>query len=269
MRSISSFSSRCQPSARRPTPSTEVIAIVSSAARERGAFAGLCDLKGWTSIECDSMRALRHMAVRVAPKVALVRYQLADGYSDDVIGLLTTLDAKPAPKVIVLLPPHIPSAIEVRQLEIGADCVLRDPVRADLLIAYLAKYLRDSVNAPAPPRSASIPFAGAQLNPLERTLRLDDQAVTLTPREVTLVELLVDAAGRVVTYDSLYSHILGRRFRGDTSNMRVLLGRLGSTIKPLGIQLRDHVDVIAKTGYRCRITTDSPRRIPPASKRSR
>lgn len=241
-----------------------MIAIVSSGAPEREAFATLCDLQGWTSIECASVRALRRMIIRVVPKVALVRYQLDDGYSDDVIRIFAALNSTAAPKIIVLLPPNTPPAAEARQLEIGADCVLRDPVRADIMLAYATKYLRESAEAPAPARSSSIQFAGAQLHPLERTLHLDHHTVTLTPREVTLVEMLVDAAGKVVTYESLYSEILGRRFRGDTSNMRVLLGRLSSSIKSLGLQLRDHVDVIPKTGYRYRIIADSQRRPSPA-----
>jgi DNA-binding winged helix-turn-helix (wHTH) protein len=82
--------------------------------------------------------------------------------------------------------------------------------------------------------------------------------VSLTPREVLLVEVLAGSKGQIVTYETLYSEVLGRRFRGDTSNMRVLLGKLGSSIRPLGLTLQHHVDVIPKTGYRYHWSNGAP-----------
>jgi DNA-binding winged helix-turn-helix (wHTH) protein len=67
---------------------------------------------------------------------------------------------------------------------------------------------------------------------------------------VTLVELLAHSGGELLTYECLYSDILGRSFRGDTSNMRVLLGKLTASLQPIGIGVRRWVEVIPKTGYR-------------------
>jgi hypothetical protein len=50
----------------------------------------------------------------------------------------------------------------------------------------------------------------------------------------------------------LYSEILGRRFAGETSNMRVLLGKLGKTTAKVGLDVRQWVEVIPKLGYRYR-----------------
>ena len=44
----------------------------------------------------------------------------------------------------------------------------------------------------------------------------------------------------------------GRRFRGDTSNLRVLLGKLTASAVSLGISLQKWVEVIPKLGYRYR-----------------
>jgi DNA-binding response OmpR family regulator len=228
-----------------------VIAIVSSAHRERSAFAALSDHQGWNAVECDSVQAAKRLFVRVAPMVVLVRFQLDDGYSDDVIAAVRGSQPVVSTRIIVLLNADAPSAIEARQLEIGADCVQRDPVRTDVLLAYVAKFLRrNTVRAPRTPSTTHIEFAEASLNALERTLDLRGVRVTLTPREVRLAEMLAGAAGEIVTYESLYSELLGRRLRGDTSNMRVLLGILCASVKPLGIILRDHISVIPKSGYR-------------------
>ncbi len=185
----------------------------------------------------------------------LLRHRLEDGYADDVIAAASYDPSFENTKIIVLLANSAAASSEVRLLEIGADCVQRDPIRADVVMAYIAKYIRHSTSS-ATSRSSvpadCINFAGARLDSLERTLRSRESSVQLTPREVTLVEILAESAGKILTYETLYSDVLGRRYRGDTSNMRVLLGKLGSSLKSVGVSLQDHVDVIAKTGYRYR-----------------
>jgi DNA-binding response OmpR family regulator len=181
--------------------------------------------------------------------VLLVRHQLEDGYADDVLAALST-GSSTTTRVIVLLSAAAAASTEARLLELGADNVQRDPVRSDVVLAYIYKYIRFSSTDRSANRPSDIHFAGARLDPLQRTLRLDNLVVSLTPREVALVEFLAESADRVVTYDSLYSEVLGQRFRGDTSNMRVLLGKLGSSLRPLGLVLQHHVEVIPKTGYR-------------------
>jgi DNA-binding winged helix-turn-helix (wHTH) protein len=74
----------------------------------------------------------------------------------------------------------------------------------------------------------------------------------ITPREALLLELLIRAEPEVVSYETLYNEILGRKFRGDTSNMRVLLAKLSISARAVGITLRSHINVIPKTGYRYR-----------------
>ncbi len=182
----------------------------------------------------------------------LLRQQLEDGYADDIIAAVNRDPSCSSPKIIVLVSGSASASSEVRLLELGADCVQRDPIRADVVMAYLSKYMQPLTVT----RRSAVPdcvhFAGARLNRLERILHRRNSAVRLTPREVTLLEILAECGGKIVTYEILYNDVLGRRFRGDTSNMRVLLGKLGSSFKSIGVALQDHVDVIAKTGYRYR-----------------
>jgi len=190
------------------------------------------------------------MLRRVIPNVILLRYQLQDGFSDDVINAIS--DLRRPPKIIVLLPAGAASSIEARQLALGADCVLRDPVRAEVLLAYLEKYLRVTPTVQPSPAADVIRFSDATLHPLTRMLQFRDRRVVLTPREARLVELLVGSKGEVVSYETLYKEILGHRFRGDTSNMRVLLSKLAVSTRKVGIDLRTLVSVIPKSGYLCR-----------------
>lgn len=227
-----------------------MIAIVSSAAHERTALAALCEQRGWKVIECQSVRALRRLALRIIPRVLLVRHQLEDGYADDVIAMLHESNGGLSAKIVVLLPAATPTSVEARQIEIGADCVQRDPIRPEVLLAYLGRFLLVRHGEVQTPPPSSISFAGGTLDLLERTFAFNTNAVPLTPREVVLAETLANANGNVVSYESLYSDVLDRRFCGDTSNMRVLLGKLAGSMKHLGISLHEYVEVIPKTGYR-------------------
>jgi DNA-binding response OmpR family regulator len=230
-----------------------VIAIISTAITERAALASLCESKGWASIECESARASLRIIKRHRPHVLILRHRLVDGYSDDVFAQLVALQLLPEIRVIVLLEAGTPSITEVRQLALGADCVLRNPIRTDVLAAYIGKYLDRNIFSPNKAirtGETAIPFCGAHLFTSQRTLHYETKAAALTPREVLLIEMLAQSEGILVTYEILYSEIIGRRFCGDTSNMRVLLGKLKASCELLGITLRKHVQVIPKSGYR-------------------
>ena len=157
--------------------------------------------------------------------------------------------------IIVIMSAGISAESEARQLNLGADCVLRDPVRSEVLLAYLEKYqsqrqAKDSLGTHRP--KDLIQFAGATLHISDRRFRRGKKSITLTPREVELVEFLHSYRGEVTSYDALYEGILGRRFGGDTGNMRVLLNKLAASCRCIGITLREWVEVIPKSGYRYR-----------------
>ena len=230
-----------------------MIAIVSSSERERGALASLCESRGWPFAECGSFRALKTLLHRTRPKVILTRHQLLDGYSDDILALVSPGGQSDATKVIVLIGAGTSAGLDVRQVSLGADFVQRDPVRMELICAYLAKFRTAQANGWASPHSlqpTQVAFAGGTVDLVERTLRHSHKSAQLTPREIELVRILFESRGTVVTYDTLYSEILDRRFRGDTSNMRVLLGKLGASFRSVGVPLRKYIGVIPKTGYR-------------------
>lgn len=221
----------------------------------------LCELREWNTVESSSVLGITKMLRRVIPRIILLRYQLQDGFSDDVINAVSNLRRADPPKIIVLLPAGASSSIEARQLTLGADCVLRDPIRSEVLLAYLEKFIRATPMVHPSPPPQVLPFSAATLHPLTRTLQHRERRVVLTPREAKLVELLAGSEGEVVSYETLYNEILGCRFRGDTSNMRVLLAKLAASARKVGIDLRTFVNVIPKSGYLCQAKTgSSPRK---------
>jgi DNA-binding response OmpR family regulator len=226
-----------------------VIAIVSSVARERAALTSLCENRQWIVASCDSVRAFRRLLARSTPQVVITRGKLLDGFGDDI---LSSVNA--GMHAVVLIAAGTPSGIEARLVSLGADCVLRDPVRTDVLSEYLARYVAfASRHKPSHVATQKkLGLAGMVIDVVDRQLHGSTKIVQLTPREIALAQLLVEAEGEVVTYETLYREILGRSFLGDTSNMRVLLWRLGASAQKVGVKLRQWIDVIPKTGYRYR-----------------
>jgi DNA-binding response OmpR family regulator len=230
-----------------------VIAIISSSTSELTALTGLCASHGWVALACESLQAATRLMRRSRPQVIVVRHTIADGFSDHLLMDLAASQRLPATRVIVLVGARVSTSTEARQITLGADCVLRDPVRLELLLAYLAKYQRDPRPAPVRPVSVGlIHFAGGTLRLAERKLQRGSRSTLLTPREVELVDHLVAATGEVVSYETLYGEILRRPFTGDTSNMRVLLRKLANSAAAIGLPVRKWVEVIPKSGYRYR-----------------
>lgn len=199
------------------------------------------------------MRAFKKVLIYQRPEIVLTRYRLGDGYSDDAVAALVAAGLLTTTKVVVLIGAGTDSEVEARQVALGVDCVQRDPIRPNVLIEYLAKYRtqRESSHQEIPPTVLKpFGFAGASIDPVERKLHFGKKTGHLTPHEIDLAELLVQSEGGIVTYETLYSSILDRRFRGDTSNMRVLLGKLAASARRSGVQLRRWVKVIPKMGYR-------------------
>lgn len=228
-----------------------MIYIVSSLAREAEVLAALCEQRSWPALACTRIADFKHAAEKNTPQAVIVRQRLEDGYSDDVLAYLESRSASHPTRVIVLAPANCSAKEEMRHISLGADSVLRDPVRVEVMLEYLARYRTSAVRRPAAPRAntASYEFAGVLVHPLEHRVSRGKLNACTTPRVIALLEVLHANAGRVTPYPLLYSELFGRRFAGDTANCRVLLAKAAAVFQSLGVPLRRHIKVIPKSGY--------------------
>jgi DNA-binding response OmpR family regulator len=130
----------------------------------------------------------------------------------------------------------------------------------EVLLEYLVKYRAEKRNSRLPSTTSpmSYEFAGARVVPHEHRLIRMHKAIHLAPQEIELVRLLSRSAGKVVPYPILYGEIFSQRFGGDTANCRVLLAKVTASFSRLGINLRDFVEVIPKSGYLYSATISKP-----------
>jgi DNA-binding response OmpR family regulator len=199
----------------------------------------------------------------------VVRHRLLDGYSDDVLADLKGLTVRACPRVIVLMTADRDAHTEARQVSLGADCVLHDPVRSEILFEYLAKYRAQPGDPTLATSGSHVSFsiAGAEVHPHEHRMVRGDRARHLAPQEVALLRLLASAPNEVVPYAVLYGELFARRFDGDTSNCRVLLCKVLNSFKDLGIELKPYIQVIPKSGYLYSPAAVTSRKKAPRSRR--
>jgi DNA-binding response OmpR family regulator len=228
-----------------------MILIVSSSSRETALLTALCDHRTWASHCCPTVREFALAMERVRPRAVVVRQRLLDGYSDDILSCLQHESVANRPRIIVLMAAGSPAHAEARQLALGADCVLHDPVKMEIFLEYLAKY-RNPLEAPIGQptgHATSFHVAGIEVIPQEHRILRDKKSLHVAPQEVALLRLLARSPNEVVPYPVLYGDLFNRRFGGDTANCRVLLGKVAASFKRLGVDLRASIQVIPKSGY--------------------
>ena len=94
-------------------------------------------------------------------------------------------------------------------LEMGADDYLPKPFNPRELVARLRAILRRRP-APAGDGEAILKCRNLVLVPASRRATIDGSALELTSTQFTVLQILVEHAGRVVTKEALYEQALGR-----------------------------------------------------------
>lgn len=88
-------------------------------------------------------------------------------------------------------------------LDMGADDYLAKPFDIDELDARLRALLRRAAGRAAP----TIRHAGIEMDPAARTVRLQGQPVDMSPREFSVLRVLLEARGRVLSRQQIEEHL--------------------------------------------------------------
>lgn len=214
-------------------------------------FAALCDQKSWPCHACTTISEFTKTIEKLTPRTVITRHRLEDGYSDDVLNLLTTNEQFASTCKIVLLPANVTTQQEVRLVGLGADCLMRDPLRLEVLLAYVG---RNRSRANASLAGAIVPestfeIAGIRVHANQHIIEKEGRTIAVAPQVVALLRLLSRSAGKVLSYQVIYYELFNRRFTGETANARVLLAKAATSLSLLDANFRAHINVVAKSGY--------------------
>ena len=166
----------------------------------------------------DAATALR-AAAGAEPEVVVLDLGLPDLDGTDVIGELRRFTAVP----IVVLSARTDSADKVHALDRGADDYVTKPFGVDELAARLRAAVRRAGDG-GPHRR--VDAGDLRIDLADRTVHRGGEPVRLTPTEWSILELLVQHPGRLVSRRELLHHIWGPAERRETSYLRVYLAQL-------------------------------------------
>jgi two-component system KDP operon response regulator KdpE len=120
-------------------------------------------------------------------------------------------------------------AEKVRLLELGADDYVVKPFgMAELLARALSAMRRQLRAARGEP---VIKFGPLAIDFAARAVSINDQRLTLTPKEYRLLQLLAQHSGNVVTHQFLLREIWGNEHVDDTHYLRIFVRKLRRKIE--------------------------------------
>ena len=199
--------------------------------------AGYAPLRAETAAE-----GLRLAATR-GPALVLLDLGLPDLDGKEVLARLRGFCAAP----VIIVSAREREAEKVAALDAGADDYVEKPFALGELLARVRAALRRAAAAAGAPEPASVVRLGElEVDLGQRIARVAGQGLRLTPREWSLLVVLLQAGGRVVTQRQLLTSVWGPAHVEDAQYLRVYVGQLRQKLGPAAGLLRTEPAV----GYR-------------------
>ena len=167
----------------------------------------------------DGSEGLRLAAAR-SPDLVLLDLGLPDGDGRGAIAKLRAFSDVP----VIILSARDREADKIGALDEGADDYVEKPFAVGELLARIRASLRRRRRAEA---IETIQSAGPiTIDTDSREVRANGVRIVLSPREYTLLALLVANAGRVITHRQLLTAVWGPAHADDVQYLRVYVGHL-------------------------------------------
>jgi two-component system OmpR family response regulator len=131
----------------------------------------------------------------------------------------------------------------VRGLDLGADDYLAKPFALEELKARVRALTRRTTGAPMLFR-----HGGLSYDPVGKVARINGEVVDLSARESTLLEMLVQRAGRWVSKAQLLDHLCEWGEEVSTNAIEVYVHRLRKKLRAAGVE----IVTVRGLGYRVR-----------------
>jgi two-component system, OmpR family, response regulator len=135
---------------------------------------------------------------------------------------------------------------QVEALDTGADDYVTKPFSFQVLLARVRSLLRRG----RPERPALLTVGDLVLDPASHVVTRAGTELSLTSRELSLLEFLMRRRGEVVTKADILGHVWDYAFDGDPNIVEVYVGRLRRKVdRPFG---RADIETLRGSGYRLR-----------------
>jgi two-component system, OmpR family, KDP operon response regulator KdpE len=162
---------------------------------------------------------------RDRPDVLILDMGLPDMDGTDVIHGVRGWTSTP----IIVLSVWGAESQKVAALDAGADDYVTKPFGMDELLARLRAAVRRASPAPDEPVVMTPDFT---VDLAAKRVTRDGADVRLTPTEWQLLEVLVRAAGRLVTQRQLLQEVWGPQYESESNYLRVYIAQLRRKLEP-------------------------------------
>lgn len=157
---------------------------------------------------------------------------------------------------IILLTGRSAVADKVEGFQHGADDYVTKPYEPLELLARIESVIRRTKHADQQPLGSVLRVDDAELSLGELTYRSDAVgAVTLTPTEMKVLEVLMRNSWLVISRDTLIERVWGYDFLGDTNRVDVYIRRVRRKIEPEPHNPR-YLHTVRSVGYVFRVDKD-------------
>lgn len=165
--------------------------------------------------------------------LALLDRKLPDG---DGIEIVPTM-RKAQPGIRIMMLTALDALCDrVSGLDAGADDYLTKPFEPDELMARIRAVLRRPGGEPGP----TIVLGNLSFDPGSREVCIADRPLVVPYRELTLLEALLQRAGRVAQRDALFSEVFGGADKVNWNSLNVLVSQLRHRLKEAGANVDIH-----------------------------
>jgi two-component system alkaline phosphatase synthesis response regulator PhoP len=185
-----------------------------------------------------------HVIRRERPDLLLLDLMLPgkDGWA---ITRLVRGDAALAHIPIIMLTARVDDTDKIVGLELGADDYVTKPYNPREVVARVRARLRQPDVAPA----QTLRVGGLEMDVRRRDVRVDGRPVDLTPTEFSLLQVLLEQAGYVLTRGELTRRALGVDFEGVERTLDSHIRNLRQKLEPDPAN-PTYVQTVYGVGYR-------------------
>jgi DNA-binding response OmpR family regulator len=188
----------------------------------------------WPIDHVDTLAEAFEAIIQFPYRAVLLDRRLPDG---DGIGLIPAAKSRPTPPSIIFLTARDDLADRIEGLDAGADDYLVKPFALAELLARLRAACRRSGQGTRP---RPIEVARLCYDPATREVLVGKRPIVVPRRELALLELLAQRAGRVVQRQHLESELYGLDVEVSANALDALISRLRRRLEDedAGVELR-------------------------------
>jgi two-component system KDP operon response regulator KdpE len=223
------------------------VLIVEDEPQTRRFLRPVLKARGFEVVEAENGEQGVKEAVFRKPGIVLLDLGLPDLDGVEVIRRLREWSKVP----IIVLSVRDREEDKIEALDSGADDYLTKPFGAGELMARIRVALRNKARADEELSSPFFSVGELKVDLVRRRVTVSDEELHLTPTEYQLLTVLIRAAGRVVTHQSLLQEVWGKAYEGHTQYLRVFMAQLRRKLE-LGPARSRYLTTEPGIGYRLR-----------------